>query len=79
MEDQAYAAENSEYGGHSARLVAMAEACRSKHLPNEITLAILAFIELVCLYRVRFSGTDSTKRWLSDGEAYPGKWEMAMA
>ena len=65
--------------GHSARLVPMAEACRSKHFANEITLTISALIDPIHLYCVRFSETDSTKRSLSDGEAYPGKWGMAMA
>ena len=50
--------------GHESRLIAMAEACKSFRLPNELVVKILTHVEGLDMYRVRFAGPGE-KRWLS--------------
>ena len=49
--------------GHESRLIAVAEACKTYSLPNELVLMVLDFVEPIDMYRVRFT-EPGEERWL---------------
>ena len=50
--------------GHESRLIAVAEACKSFCLPNELVVQILTQVEELDMYRVHFAGPGE-RRWLT--------------
>lgn len=57
-----------ENSGHEARSIAMAEACKSFRLPNELVFQILIHVEPIAMYRAFFP-----TRWLVVEDEERGK------
>lgn len=45
-------------------MIAVAEACKTNGLPNEVTLMVLASVEPIDMYRAHFT-EPGQQRWLS--------------
>ncbi len=54
--------------GHESRLIAVAEACAAKCLPNELTLTVLAWVEPIDMYRHLFRGPEQWRYTTQEGE-----------
>ncbi|CAD6592326.1 MAG: hypothetical protein ASARMPREDX12_005981 [Alectoria sarmentosa] len=62
--------------GHESRLIAVAEACMTNGLPNDIRLMVLALVEAIEMFRCHFV-EPGEKRWLSAEDVARMDAEMA--